>query len=230
MKDGRAFAFAGLWEGWHGGDDMPVETCAILTTTANDLVRPVHDRMPVIITPGDFAAWLDPRTPAAEVGSLLRPYPAEEMAVGPVACYVSNPRNEGPRCLSPRPGTGLLGGPARQQVATGGLLDCSVARGRPAVRGRRVRSRPVTLRHFPLDEARLTERQPFPAPWCLRRPQDRDFGPRRSRKVQRTAAFPDTERQVRDVLTGQESLQVIGQSIGTGISPLRVRNEDTSGR
>ena len=80
------------------------ETCAILTTDANVVVRPIHDRMPVIIPPADFAAWLDPRTPATELHPLLRPYPTEEMTAMtavPVGRYVSNPRNEGPECLTP---------------------------------------------------------------------------------------------------------------------------------
>ena len=77
-----------------------VETCAILTTEANALVRPVHDRMPLILGPGDFAAWLDPRTPSAALSPLLRPYAAEEMEAVPVGRYVSNPRNEGPQCLA----------------------------------------------------------------------------------------------------------------------------------
>jgi len=64
------------------------------------VVRPIHDRMPVVLAPADFAAWLDPRTPAAELHTLLRPYPAEEMTAVPVGRYVSNPRNEGPQCLA----------------------------------------------------------------------------------------------------------------------------------
>jgi putative SOS response-associated peptidase YedK len=98
-RDGKPFAFAGLWERW-GGDGEAVETCAVLTTEANAVVRPVHDRMPVILAPEDFAAWLDPRTPAGELQALLRPYPAEQMAAVPVGRYVSNPRNEGPQCLA----------------------------------------------------------------------------------------------------------------------------------
>jgi len=65
----------------------------------NAVVRRVHDRMPVILAPAGFAAWLDPRTPAADLHTLLRPYPAEEMTAVPVGRYVSNPRNEGPKCL-----------------------------------------------------------------------------------------------------------------------------------
>jgi putative SOS response-associated peptidase YedK len=101
MKDGRPFAFAGLWERWQGGDGEPIETCAILTTGANELVRSVHERMPLILAPGDFAAWLDPRTPAIDLHDLLRPYPAEEMLAEPVGRYVNSPRNEGPQCLAP---------------------------------------------------------------------------------------------------------------------------------
>jgi putative SOS response-associated peptidase YedK len=57
--------------------------------------------MPVILAPEDFGAWLDPRTSAADLESLLRPYPPEEMTAAPVGRYVSNPRNEGPQCLAP---------------------------------------------------------------------------------------------------------------------------------
>jgi putative SOS response-associated peptidase YedK len=103
MTDGAPFAFAGLWERWHGGSGEPVETCAILTTEANALVRPVHERMPVVQAPADFAAWLDPRSPAHQLHGLLRPYPPEEMTAVPVGRYVSNLRNEGPQCLASRP-------------------------------------------------------------------------------------------------------------------------------
>jgi putative SOS response-associated peptidase YedK len=101
MGDGGPFAFAGLWERWHGTDGEPVGTCAILTTTANELVKPLHDRMPVILSPDDFAAWLDPQTPPAQLHTLLRPYPAGAMEAVRVGRYVSNPRNEGPQCLAP---------------------------------------------------------------------------------------------------------------------------------
>jgi putative SOS response-associated peptidase YedK len=101
MRDGKPFAFAGLWERWHGeSGSEPVETCAILTTAANAVVRPVHQRMPVIVAPGDFAAWLDPHSPLADLHALLRPYPADAMTAVRVGRYVSNPRNEGPRCLA----------------------------------------------------------------------------------------------------------------------------------
>jgi len=76
------------------------KTYTILTTSANELMQPINDRMPVILAPTDFAVWLVPRTPAAELHTLLRPYPAEEMTAVPVGRYVNNPRNEGPECLT----------------------------------------------------------------------------------------------------------------------------------
>ena len=99
--DERPWAFAGLWERWQGPDG-PVESCAILTTTANELVRPVHDRMPVILPRQHWAAWRGPALQeAGELVPLLRPYPADALRAYPVGTVVSNPRNDGPACLEP---------------------------------------------------------------------------------------------------------------------------------
>jgi putative SOS response-associated peptidase YedK len=100
LPEGRPFAFAGLWDEWHGPDGEPLESCAILTTDANDSVRPVHERMPVILSPDGFGAWLDPKAQPAAVKALLRPYPGdlEAVEVGP---WVNNPKNDDPRCLEP---------------------------------------------------------------------------------------------------------------------------------
>jgi putative SOS response-associated peptidase YedK len=87
-----------------------VESCAILTTAANDLVRPVHDRMPVILGPDAFGPWLDPAVrDQAALAAWLRPYLAEGMWASPVGPWVNNPRNEGPACLAPpaKPGRPL---------------------------------------------------------------------------------------------------------------------------
>jgi putative SOS response-associated peptidase YedK len=102
LREGRPFAFAGLWERRQAPGGEVIESCAILTTEANELVRPVHDRMPVILGPDVFGAWLDPavRNPA-ELAAWLRPYPAEAMTAGLVGSWVNNPRNEGPACLAP---------------------------------------------------------------------------------------------------------------------------------
>ena len=99
MRDGALFAFAGLWETSHGGDGEPIPNCTILATEANAVVRPVHDRMPVLIASADFAAWLDPRTPAEDLPPLLRLYAAEERKAVPVGTDVNTPRNEGAQCL-----------------------------------------------------------------------------------------------------------------------------------
>jgi putative SOS response-associated peptidase YedK len=99
LRGGRPFAFAALWERWQAPGGPAVESCAILTTGANELV---HDRMPVILGPDAFGPWLDPavRGPAA-LAAWLRPYPAEAMTACPVGSWVNNPRNEGPACLAP---------------------------------------------------------------------------------------------------------------------------------
>jgi putative SOS response-associated peptidase YedK len=78
MKGGGVFAFAGLWDVWEG-DGARLGTCCFLTTTPNELVQPIHARMPVILPPAAYAAWLDPGTPVPELKALLRPYPAGEM-------------------------------------------------------------------------------------------------------------------------------------------------------
>jgi putative SOS response-associated peptidase YedK len=98
-RDGQPFAFAGLWERWAPPDAEAVESCTILTTAANDLARPVHDRMPVIVAPTDFSQWLDPNAQPKTLQALLRPYPAEEMDAYAVTTFVNNPKNQGPRCV-----------------------------------------------------------------------------------------------------------------------------------
>jgi putative SOS response-associated peptidase YedK len=101
MRDGRPFAFAGLWERWKppGGDAL--ESFTILTTDANELVRPVHDRMPVIVPAADYARWLDPDADAERVADVMMPFPAEAMTCRPVSTVVNSPQSEGPRCHQP---------------------------------------------------------------------------------------------------------------------------------
>jgi putative SOS response-associated peptidase YedK len=102
LRDRRPFAFAGLWERWLGPDGDPLESCAIVTTEANERVFPVHDRMPVILPPESYAAWLDPEIQDRErLLPLLRPYPAEEMTATPVSQKVNSPRNDYPGCIEP---------------------------------------------------------------------------------------------------------------------------------
>jgi putative SOS response-associated peptidase YedK len=99
LQDEEPFAFAGLWE---AATDQQLETFAILTTEPNELVRPIHSRMPVILTAATMGRWLgDQPLPAPEYEALTRPLAADRMTVRPVNRFVSNSRNEGPQCLAP---------------------------------------------------------------------------------------------------------------------------------
>ena len=98
---GRALlGFAGLWDTWEGPDGA-LETCSIITTSANAAMAPIHDRMPVILAPGDYTAWLDPATPGAQLQALLRPCAEALLRLYPVGPRVGNARNEGPGLAEP---------------------------------------------------------------------------------------------------------------------------------
>jgi putative SOS response-associated peptidase YedK len=99
LKSHEPFAFAGLWESWTGPGGEPIETCTIITCEANQLVKPVHGRMPVILAEDAYALWLDAKTPNSEL--LLLPYPANEMETYPVSTLVNSPRNESAECVAP---------------------------------------------------------------------------------------------------------------------------------
>lgn len=89
------FAFAGLWERWTAPDGGELATCCILTTGANELVRPVHDRMPLILRPEHEVLWLDARvTDPTALTPVFDPYPACEMTVYRVSSRVKDPRND----------------------------------------------------------------------------------------------------------------------------------------
>lgn len=102
LHDGKPFAFAGLWEHWKGPDETTIDSCTLLTTEPNDLIRPVHNRMPVILAPEDYDLWLDPGVQEPELlHPLLRACPSENMHAYPVSKWVNNPRNDDPRCIEP---------------------------------------------------------------------------------------------------------------------------------
>ncbi|MCP4246580.1 MAG: SOS response-associated peptidase [bacterium] len=102
LLHGSPFALAGLWEQWHSPDGSLVETCTILTTGPNELVRPLHNRMPVLLCPDDFDLWLDPDlTDPARIQPLLRPCPPDQMIAQPVTTHVNSPRNDDPACIEP---------------------------------------------------------------------------------------------------------------------------------
>ena len=93
------FVMAGLWERWTKGPE-PIESCTVITTSANSKVAELHDRMPVILGGEARDLWLDDKIDDTEVlTSVLQPYPAEYMAFTPVSRMVNNPRNNSPDCL-----------------------------------------------------------------------------------------------------------------------------------
>jgi putative SOS response-associated peptidase YedK len=101
LDGGDPFAFAGLWEKWRNGDEV-VESCTILTTDSNEMIRPLHDRMPVILPKDLFDIWLDPdMNDPDKLLPILKAYPASEMRMFPVSKHVNNPRNEDPECATP---------------------------------------------------------------------------------------------------------------------------------
>ncbi len=102
LQSQRPFALAGLWEQWTSGEGEPLETCTIITTEPNDLMAPIHNRMPVILAPASYDQWLDPTFQHIEpLKALLRPYLSEELMAYPVSTLVNNPRHDVPQCLEP---------------------------------------------------------------------------------------------------------------------------------
>lgn len=101
LKNEAVFGFAGLWETWRSPQGENVESCTIITTAANKLVAEIHDRMPVILHPDQYEAWLDQKTPAESLQQLLVPYPAAEMAAYRVGAIVNSPKNDTPECIKP---------------------------------------------------------------------------------------------------------------------------------
>jgi len=100
LQDGQPFAFAGLWETWQAPEGEKIDSCTLLTTTANSLLRSVHDRMPVILKPEDYNQWLDPQIQEPEqLEPLLQPYSPEAMVAYPVSTKVNNPTNDSPECI-----------------------------------------------------------------------------------------------------------------------------------
>lgn len=103
MRDGGPFGMAGLWEAWRGPEGV-IESCALITTDANDLMRPIHDRMPVILPARDYDLWLDRGFRQGDLlVPLLRPFPSEEMLAYPVSRRVNSPENDDPHCMEPLP-------------------------------------------------------------------------------------------------------------------------------
>jgi putative SOS response-associated peptidase YedK len=102
LADGGLFGFAGLWESWQPERGPTIESCTIITTAANDLMHELHERMPVILSPGDYEAWLDPENSDCDgLLKLLDTYPGNQMRTTLVRPFVNNVRNQGPECVEP---------------------------------------------------------------------------------------------------------------------------------
>ena len=104
-RDGDVLAFAGLWDAWRpvkGSDEGRLVSCSIITTEANDAVRPLHDRMPVVLPPDAWSEWLDPANgDVDELVGLLVPALSELFELTPVNPAVNDVRNDGPHLLDP---------------------------------------------------------------------------------------------------------------------------------
>ena len=107
LEENAPFAFAGVWEHWAGPDGYVLQSFTIIVTEANALLRPIHDRMPVILDPDDYGLWLEGGPEAApQAQELLRPYPGEAMIAYPVSTRVNSPRNDDPSCIERLPKAG----------------------------------------------------------------------------------------------------------------------------
>jgi putative SOS response-associated peptidase YedK len=98
----KTFAFAGLWENWQSPDGSEVLSCTIITTPPNNLVEPIHNRMPAILDPQVYTDWLTPEEiDPSRLGKLLKPYPGDDMIAYPVSRLVNSPENDLPECIQP---------------------------------------------------------------------------------------------------------------------------------
>lgn len=101
--DGRPIVFAGLWEVWRESEDSePLRSCTIITTTANGLLKPIHDRMPVVLPPERWEEWLDPSNADPEaLARFLAPAPDDLLTLYPISTKVNSVRNDGPDLIEP---------------------------------------------------------------------------------------------------------------------------------
>jgi putative SOS response-associated peptidase YedK len=100
-RDDRPVGFAGLWDRREREGEEPLESGTILTCEPNEMLRKLHDRMPVMLPADDHEAWLDPSRSREELQGLLRPYPQEELLAYPVARRVNKTSNDGPELMEP---------------------------------------------------------------------------------------------------------------------------------
>lgn len=102
LESQKPFAFAGLWDLWHAPDGSELYSCTIITTQPNSFMEKIHTRMPVILSPDNYAEWLNPEpVNTAQLSALLVPYPAELMTAHAVSKLVNSPAVDLPECILP---------------------------------------------------------------------------------------------------------------------------------
>jgi putative SOS response-associated peptidase YedK len=99
----KPFGMAGLWEKWSPAEGDPIYTFTILTTEANDDLRPIHQRMPVILPPDEYGDWLSLDTSPSHLQEMMAPYSVGVLDVRQVSTMVNSPRNDAPECVEPIP-------------------------------------------------------------------------------------------------------------------------------
>lgn len=100
LRNRLPMAFAGLWERWQNPEGEDLESCCIFVTDVNELMRPIHDRMPVILAPGNWEGWLASAAKDAKaLQSLLKPYPVDDMDAWQVSTKVNSPKNDSMECI-----------------------------------------------------------------------------------------------------------------------------------
>ena len=101
MKDSNVFAFAGLWDHWED-EDNSIESCTIIVMPANEVMKPIHERMPAIIAPAHYDYWVDSRvTDKQEIMQYLNSAPSNHLIAYPVSTWVNSPKNNDERCVRP---------------------------------------------------------------------------------------------------------------------------------
>ena len=102
LESKKPFAFAGLWDTWHSKDGSEIRSCTIITTSPNELMATIHNRMPVILPVEAYPIWIDPQNQNTEqLTEMLGPYPAMQMVAYPVSKTVNNPKIDLPACILP---------------------------------------------------------------------------------------------------------------------------------
>ena len=101
MRKAGVFAFAGIWDRWEGNGET-LDSCTIIVMPANEVMKPIHERMPAIIAPAHYDLWLDSRiTEKEEIMTLLNSAPSGSLKYNPISPWVNSPEHDDERCIQP---------------------------------------------------------------------------------------------------------------------------------